>query len=127
MHNKYDTIIVGSGAGGLTSALCLARAGQKVLLLEQHDVPGGWCHSFTLKGQRFSPGVHYVGFIGEGESTNELLCSLGVANDIVFFEMNKKGFEHCHIGQDKFSMPAGIENLKTELCKQFPKEKKRNH
>lgn len=124
MHNKYDTIIVGSGAGGLTSALCLARAGQKVLLLEQHDVPGGWSHSFTLKGQRFSPGVHYVGFIGEGESTNELLCSLGVANDIVFFEMNKKGFEHCHIGQDKFSMPAGIENLKTELCKQFPKEKK---
>ena len=124
MHKKYDSIIVGSGAGGLTSALCLARAGKKVLLLEQHDVPGGWCHSFTLKGQRFSPGVHYVGFIGEGETTNELLCSLGVANDIVFFEMNKKGFEHCHIGDDKFSMPAGIENLKTELCKRFPKEQK---
>ncbi len=124
MDKKYDSIIIGSGAGGLTTAVCLARANQKVLLLEQHDVPGGWCHSFTLNGQRFSPGVHYVGLIGEGESLNEILCGLGVANDLVFFEMNKKGYEHCHIGEEVFSMPAGIENLKTELCKRFPEEKK---
>ena len=115
LDKKYDSIIVGSGAGGLSSAICLARAGQKVLLLEQHDVPGGWCHSFTLNGQRFSPGVHYVGFIGEGESTNELLRGLGIANDIVFFEMNKKGYEHCHIGDEKFSMPAGIENFSSPI------------
>ena len=124
MEIKYDSIIVGSGAGGLTSALCLARAGQKVLLLEQHDVPGGWCHSFTLNGQRFSPGVHYVGLIDEGEGTNEILRGLGVANDLVFFEMNREGYEHCHIGDEKFSMPAGIENLKAELCKRFPEETK---
>jgi phytoene dehydrogenase-like protein len=43
---------------------------------------------------------------------------------MVFFEMNKKGYEHCHIGDEKFSMPSGIENLKTELCKRFPEEKK---
>ncbi|MFT7612452.1 MAG: all-trans-retinol 13,14-reductase [Parvicellaceae bacterium] len=124
MDKKYDSIIVGSGAGGLSTALCLSRAGHKVLLLEQHDVPGGWCHSFTLNGQRFSPGVHYVGSIGEGDSTNELLCGLGVANDMVFFEMNRKGYEHCHIGDDQFSMPAGIENLKKDLCERFPEEKK---
>ncbi len=124
MDKKYDSIIVGSGAGGLATALCLARAGQEVLLLEQHDVPGGWCHSFMLNGQRFSPGLHYVGLIGEGDSTNELLCGLGIANDMVFFEMNKKGYEHCHIGQEKFDMPSGIEHLKTELCKRFPEEKK---
>lgn len=124
MEKTYDSIIVGSGAGGLACALCLARAGQKVLLLEQHDVPGGWCHSFMLNGQRFSPGVHYVGLVGEGDSTNELLCGLGIANDLVFFEMNKKGYEHCHIGTERFSMPSGIENLKTELCKRFPKEQR---
>ena len=53
---KFDTIIIGSGVGGLSTAICLARAGQKVLVLEQHYVPGGWAHSFTLNGQRFSPG-----------------------------------------------------------------------
>jgi len=59
--NTFDSIIIGSGAGGLSTALCLARAGQKVLVLEQHSVPGGWCHSFTLKGQRFVPELHIIG------------------------------------------------------------------
>ena len=85
---EYDSIIIGSGAGGLSSAICLAKEGQKVLVLEQHDVPGGWCHSFYLKGHRFTPGVHYIGLLGEGESTSELYEGLGIANDVVFFRMN---------------------------------------
>ena len=102
---EFDTIIIGSGVGGLSTAICLARAGQKVLVLEQHYVPGGWSHSFTLQGQRFSPGVHYVGLIDEGQSTNELYRGLGIANDMVFFRMNKKGYEHGIIGNEKFSFP----------------------
>ena len=121
---QFDTIIIGSGVGGLATAICLARAGQKVLVLEQHYVPGGWSHSFTLNGQRFSPGVHYVGFIDEGQSTNELYRGLGIANDMVFFRMNKNGYEHCMINNETFDLPAGIENLNTVLATRFPKEKK---
>ena len=87
--NNFDTIVIGSGAGGLASAICLARAGKKVLIVEQHYVPGGWCHSFLLNGHRFSPGVHYIGLLDKGQSTRELYEGLGVANDIVFFRMNE--------------------------------------
>lgn len=121
---EFDSIIIGSGAGGLVTALCLARAGQKVLVLEQHSVPGGWCHSFTLNGQRFSPGVHYIGLLDEGSSTENLYKSLGVANDLIFFRMNTKGYDHCYIGAEKYDFPAGIENLKSNLIEQFPEEKK---
>jgi phytoene dehydrogenase-like protein len=121
---KFDTIVIGSGVGGLSTAICLARAGQKVLVLEQHYVPGGWSHSFTLQGQRFSPGVHYVGLIDEGQSTNELYRGLGIANDMVFFRMNKDGYEHGIIGNEKFSFPSGVDNLTKVLIARFPKEEK---
>ncbi|HOX81390.1 MAG TPA: NAD(P)/FAD-dependent oxidoreductase [Chryseolinea sp.] len=123
--NQFDTIIIGSGAGGLAAAICLARAGQKVLVLEQHDVPGGWCHSFTLQGQRFCPGVHYIGLIDKGQSTSRLYEGLGVANDLVFFRMNPKAYEHCWIEDEKIDMPAGIDELHESLSQRFPKERKR--
>ena len=121
---KFDTIIIGSGVGGLSTAICLARAGQKVLVLEQHYVPGGWAHSFTLNGQRFSPGVHYVGLIDEGQTTNEMYRGLGIENDIVFFRMNKSAYEHCLINGEKFDVPAGIENWNKTLATRFPEEAK---
>lgn len=120
----FDTIIIGSGVGGLAAAICLARSGQKVLVLEQHYVPGGWSHSFTLGGQRFSPGVHYVGLIDDGQTTNELYRSLGIANDMVFFRMNPMGYERCLISGNYIDLPAGIENLKATLGERFPQEKK---
>lgn len=121
---EYHTIIIGSGAGGLAAAICLAKTGQKVLVLEQHYVPGGWCHSFHLNGQRFSPGVHYIGLVGEGESTSNLYKGLGIANDLVFFRMNKNAYEHCHLGDKKIDMPAGLDNLYKNLASEFPNEKK---
>ena len=123
--SMYDTIIIGSGAGGLAAAICLSRAGQKVLVIEQHDVPGGWCHSFYLNGHRFTPGVHYVGLCGEGEATNELYRGLGIANDLVFFRMNPDAYEHVHIGTHRFDIPADPEEFETRMCVRFPKEAKR--
>ena len=121
---KFDAIIIGSGAGGLSTALCLARSGQKVLVLEQHYVPGGWCHTFTLNSQRFCPGVHYIGLLDEGQSTNVLYKGLGIANDLTFFRMNKKGYDHCWIADKKFDLPAGVDHFQSKLIEAFPKEEK---
>ena len=66
-------VVVGGGLAGITAAVALARAGQRVLVLEQHYLPGGWTHSFSLDGYRFSPGVHYMGDLGEGGGVRRLL------------------------------------------------------
>lgn len=121
---ELDTIIIGSGVGGLSAAICLARAGQRVLVLEQHYVPGGWCHSFYINGCRFTPGVHYVGLLSEGESTRELYDGLGIANDLTFFRMNPAAYEHCRIGNERIDMPAGFNELYRSLSSRFPEERK---
>ncbi|AYN67963.1 NAD(P)/FAD-dependent oxidoreductase [Euzebyella marina] len=123
-NKNYDAIIIGSGAGGLACAICLAREGKKVLVLEQHDVPGGWCHSFYLNGHRFTPGVHYVGRLAEGQTTNDLYRGLGIANDLVFFRMNPDGYEHVKIGDHQFDYPDNFDELIHRLSEQFPEEEK---
>ncbi|MCP4357497.1 MAG: FAD-dependent oxidoreductase, partial [Chloroflexi bacterium] len=38
---SYDVIIIGGGHNGLVTAVYLAKAGRKVLLLEQRETLGG--------------------------------------------------------------------------------------
>ena len=53
---RWDAIVVGAGHNGLTCAAYLARAGQKVLVLESRERIGGAC---TIEepwpGVRMSP------------------------------------------------------------------------
>ena len=55
------TIVVGSGAGGLSLALLLARAGRPVTLIESQPEIGGYLRRFTRGGIRFDTGFHFSG------------------------------------------------------------------
>ena len=50
LYPYYDAIIIGAGIAGLVCAAFLAKCGKKVLLVEQHFIPGGYCTSF-LRGR----------------------------------------------------------------------------
>jgi all-trans-retinol 13,14-reductase len=125
--NDVDTVVIGSGAGGLTAALAMARAGEKVLVLEQHYLPGGWCHSFDLEGYSFSPGVHYIGDLAPGGRLRGIYEGLGVADELVFLELNPDGFDHIRIARPgaepyRFDIPKGKEAYIERLSAAFPRE-----
>jgi phytoene dehydrogenase-like protein len=51
--DRYDSIIIGAGHNGLVCAAYLARSGQRVLVLEASDAPGG-----LGANREFHPGFH---------------------------------------------------------------------
>jgi all-trans-retinol 13,14-reductase len=50
IEDAYDVVVIGSGLAGLTGAHALAKAGYKVLVLEQHYQIGGLATWFKRKG-----------------------------------------------------------------------------
>lgn len=56
-NTKYNTIIVGGGIAGLTSAAYVSRDGQKTLLIEQNNECGGLVNTFEVDGFKFEAGV----------------------------------------------------------------------
>ena len=119
----WDVIVIGSGAGGLAAAVALSNLGKRVLVLEQHYLPGGWTHTFALDGYKFSPGVHYIGQLNEGGRTRELLEGLGVGADIEFIELNPDGYDHIVFDNETFDIPRGREKYIARLIERFPEER----
>lgn len=119
-----DTVVIGSGMGGLTAAVALAQAGQSVLVLEQHYAPGGWTHSFALEGYRFSPGVHYLGQLHEGGHIRRTFEGLGLGEFLSFFEINPDGYDHVRAGGLSFDFCSGHDALVERLCARFPEDQR---
>jgi phytoene dehydrogenase-like protein len=95
-NNSYNTVIVGGGIAGLTSAAYLSGSGQKVLLIEKNRECGGLVNSFKRNGFHFDAGVRALEDAGiifpmlkeldiELEVVNSPV-SVGIENEIIPIE-----------------------------------------
>lgn len=84
MTAKYDAVVIGAGNGGLTAAATLAKVGKRVLVLEQHNTPGGFASSFVRGRFEFEPSLHELCDFGTEEHPGDvrrLFDELGVKLD----------------------------------------------
>jgi phytoene dehydrogenase-like protein len=103
-ENTYNSIVVGGGIAGLTSAAYLSRAGQKVLLIEKNKECGGLVNSFTRDGFHFDVGVRALedaGIIlpmlkelGIDLEVVKSPVSLGIENEIIHIESLESLFKY---------------------------------
>ncbi len=116
-NSSWDAIVIGSGLGGMTAAVKLAKEGRKVLLCEQHFLPGGYATSFRRQGYRFETSLHQTPGFAEKHIFNQILKELGVRDRITPIPLQDTFLVRTTAGN--FSM--GPEYI-AQLAKAFPAE-----
>ncbi|WP_338732117.1 phytoene desaturase family protein [Mangrovimonas cancribranchiae] len=120
----YDVVIIGSGLGGLVSALILAKEGYRVCVLEKNQQFGGNLQTFSRNKTIFDTGVHYIGGLEKGQNLHQLFHFLGIMQDLNLKKMDEDGFDIITFDDDPNEYPQaqGYSNFKAQLLNYFPEE-----
>jgi phytoene dehydrogenase-like protein len=118
---KTDYLIVGSGLSALVFAALMAKSGKKVQILEAHEHPGGFGHTFTMaKKYQFNAQLHYVWNCGEGQPVNQVLKKLNLDQKVTFERYDPDGFDHMRMPGYSLQIPSNSEKLIQRLSDLFP-------
>ncbi len=115
---EYDVIVLGAGVAGLICGTFLAKSGKKVLIIEQHSIPGGYCTSFKRKGFIFDAAVHHIGGCGKWSVVGRCLKELDI--NIKFLQLDP--MDSINFPSFSVDIPAEIDDYVDLLKKRFPSE-----
>jgi phytoene dehydrogenase-like protein len=119
---SYDVIIIGAGLGGLTAGAKLSREGKKVLLIEQHSIPGGCATTFKRKDLKIEVGLHMIDGLDDGDPKLKIFKELGVLDNLEFKRV-PEFYRFVKPGVD-MTIPDIYEQAIEVLTERFPTEKK---
>lgn len=125
MVKEYDILVIGSGLGGLVSALVLAKEGLSVCVLEKNNQYGGNLQTFSRDKLIFDTGVHYLGGLSKGQNLHRFFSYLEIMNDLKLQKMDEDGYDRISFDDDPIEYPhaQGYQNFVEQLTKYFPEEK----
>jgi len=117
---NYDVIIIGAGLGGLTAGAKLAKEGKSVLLLEQHDRPGGCATTFKRKDFTMEVGLHEMDGLHPRDIKRRIFDDIGLGDRVSFLPVP----EFYRFINDRYDLviPHDPEEAKSLLKKAFPGE-----
>lgn len=131
LEDEWDAIVVGSGMGGLTAAVMLAKhADKRVLVLERHYTAGGFTHTFHRPGFEWDVGLHYIGQMRQGEAVRKAFEN--VTGGEVKWQPMPDVYDRICVedgagpegGSRRFDYAAGPIRMRQQLVEWFPGEVK---
>ncbi|HZN94824.1 MAG TPA: NAD(P)/FAD-dependent oxidoreductase [Myxococcales bacterium] len=119
---RWDAVVIGAGMGGMVAAGLLSRVGRRVLVLEQHRVPGGLTQSFRRGPWAWDVGLHVVGEMGPGGLGGRLLSRL--AGRALGWTRIDGPYDVVVLPDgDRVGLPGGMAALRASLERSFPAER----
>jgi phytoene dehydrogenase-like protein len=119
--DAYDAVVVGGGIGGLSAGAFLASAGQRVLVVERSEAPGGFARAFRRGPYTFDPAVHIY---GDGEPDglpNAMHRYLGVEDMVEFLKPDT--FYRAAYPGVAVDAPLGLDRFIDAHAELFPDER----
>lgn len=117
-------IIIGSGLGGLSCGVILAKNGYEVTVLEQGQQIGGCLQCFRRGDATFDTGMHYIGSADKGQTLYRILNYLGIDTKIQLSPLDPMGYDVVSFQGKHYRFANGKENFVNALAEQFPKSRK---
>jgi all-trans-retinol 13,14-reductase len=122
-EKTYDFVIVGSGIGGLVSAVVLGKHGHSVLVLEKNHQIGGSLQVFSRDKRVFDTGVHYIGGLDKGENLHAIFSYLGIMDALKIQRLDDHCFDRILFPDGtSFELAQGYDRFIESLKSQFPGE-----
>ncbi|MCP3848779.1 MAG: NAD(P)/FAD-dependent oxidoreductase [Gammaproteobacteria bacterium] len=118
---KPDYLIIGSGLSSLVFGALMAKSGKKIQIIEAHEFPGGFGHTFTYgKYYKFNAQLHYVWGCGEGQTVNRILKHLNLDQEVTFEQYDPKGYDHMKMPGYSLEITGDLPLLINRLSQLFP-------
>jgi len=118
---NYDTIIIGGGLGGLTAGAKLSKEGKKVLLIEQHDRPGGCATTFSRGEYTMEVGLHEMDGLHPADLKTKIFTDLDIFSKVEFLKVPE--FYRFYNERCDIVIPHDPDEAKDILKNEFPDEK----
>jgi phytoene desaturase len=118
---RREAIVIGSGVGGLASAIRLAKLGFKVKVFEKNDFLGGKVHSRTFGGYRFDIGPSVF---TEPHLIDELHKLVDTPTSFRYIHL-KESFRYFFNDGKKAILTSGIEDVVTSFAEEFNENPKK--
>lgn len=115
-----DVIIIGGGLGGLVAGATLAKAGKRVMLIEQHIVVGGCATTFKRNDFTVEVGLHEMDGLNKNDIKRKIFEELNVFDNVEFVKIPE--FYRFTNGRVDIVIPDSMEEAIKVLIEKFPKE-----
>ena len=113
-------VIIGSGLGGLSSGVILAKNGYDVTVLEKHFQIGGCLQCFCRDGVKFETGMHFIGSADKGQTMDMMFKYLEVDSDVALSRLDETGYDIVSLAGKKYRFANERNNFISQMLAYFP-------